>query len=95
MKSVSLYRLKGNFLKFLEGRLFSQKGESIDIFLHGFCKMALLKTSENFLQDIFSIPFSSAGGNFPDNKVLRNKQCVALTCKSKGDLNCVKDNIYV
>ena len=33
--------LKENFSKFLNGKFFSQKTESIEIFLRGFCKMIL------------------------------------------------------
>ena len=57
--------------------------------------MALLKFSENFLQDVFSIPLLSTGGNFAENNVFRNKYYVELTRKSEGDLTCVKDNVYV
>ena len=57
--------------------------------------MAPFKVSKDFLRDIFSIPFPSTSGNFAENNVFRNKQDVELTCKSKGDLKVVKDNVYV
>ena len=57
--------------------------------------MALFKILENFLWDIFAIPVPSAGGNFTENSVFRNKQYVELAYNSQGHLNYLKDNVFI
>ena len=54
-----------------------------------------IKILENFLRDVFTIPFPSTASSFTENGVLRNKQYVELTFNSEDDLNCVKDNNYM
>ena len=48
--------------------------------------MSIFKILENFLCDIFPIPFPSTGDNFTENSVFRNKQYVELAGNFQGNL---------
>ena len=77
--SMSLFVFKNLFLR----RDFFM----ISLFIFLFMKIHLSR--------YFATPFHSAGGNFIENSLFRNKHYTELTCNSEGDLNCAKDNAYL